>query len=122
MNIGGASNKILEAIGGVRKSGGGRIDMGQLHAMVPIMQKAAYIAALTQALEKAQASAHFNLETHKNDLWLKLDNIGVNKLAMTELAAQAASDRDKLTSSLNAMISMMKPMMQQMSQAIRNVK
>jgi hypothetical protein len=122
MNIGGATNKILQAVGGVPKSGGGKTDMAQLHAIVPIMQKAAYIAALTQALEKAQTSAHFNLETHKNDLWLKLDNIGVNKLAMTELAAQAAADQHNMIRSLNTMVSTMKPIMMQMTQVIRNLK
>ncbi|WP_156839184.1 hypothetical protein [Novosphingobium aquimarinum] len=122
MNIGGNPNKLIEAIGGLRKPGGSNVNVAALSPIMPVMQKAAYIAALSQAIEKAQASPQFNLETQKNDLWIKLGNIGANNLSQTALASQAMADMNKTLGALNTMISATSRHTKLASQVIRDLK
>ena len=51
----------------------------------PLIQQAAYIAVLHEAIDKAQKSGSFNLETQKNDLWVKLGNLTPQNLKQFEL-------------------------------------
>jgi len=43
------------------------------------MEKILYLSVLRGAIQKASESTHFNVETHINDLWVKLSQVRQNK-------------------------------------------
>ena len=100
--------------------------MGAIGAMVQAVgnsntpvdtQKALYMAALSHALDKAGNSQFFNLQTHINDLNVKLGNIGQSQdvQTLTNFIQQNQQAQQSLSEVVRSM--------QQMSSGIvRNLK
>ena len=66
-----ALQKSLSGIGGTASTAGAaKLAAGQLSQDVA---KVVFVAVLTEAINKASKSAHFNVETAINDLWIHLD-------------------------------------------------
>lgn len=101
-----ASQMAQKAAMGVISMGAGQGGMGTLGGKVnqmasmaaqklgPAVQKAAYIAALHEAIVKAEGAQMFNLETQKNDLMIKLGNISPTNVKQTALGQAIAQTQD----------------------------
>ena len=88
----GDSSAILKGIGGIvsgvkspMAQAVGNMPAPDFSVLGPMLQKASYIAILHAAIEKAEKSPAFNLETQKNDLWIKLGNLSPQNLKQFEL-------------------------------------
>ncbi len=66
-----ALQKSLSGVGGTASTAGAaKLAAGQ---MSQVVAKVVFVAVLNEAINKASKSAHFNVETAINDLWVHLD-------------------------------------------------
>ncbi|HEU0044254.1 hypothetical protein [Sphingomonas sp.] len=77
--------------------------------------KAAYMAALAHAMDKAHGSHAFNMETHINDLWVRLSNLRTSSGQLDGLheaiagSTQHSAELKQLLSGLGGVIQQMMP-------------
>ncbi|PEQ14587.1 hypothetical protein B2G71_03190 [Novosphingobium sp. PC22D] len=121
MNIGNAAavGKVLADLAltgpgpAAPAKGGIQISQSDLAKLAPMLQKAAYILALHNAIAKASSSQSFNLETQKNDLWLKLNNLTPQKIRSADLSEMMNQQQQMMT--------MLTQVVQKMSESSKGV-
>ena len=121
-SLGGVGKLITDLIDGKNGPVSGavnNIDPQALAKLGPPLQKAAYMAALHQAIAKAERSPSFNLETHKNDLWINLGNITNQNVKKSQAMQAVLSNQAQMQNILSSMTKQMSNMSKQILQNMR---
>lgn len=82
------------------------------------IEKMLYMAALNGAIKKAGDSAHFNLETHINDLWIKLSQIRQGQPDALKLQELVGKQQD-FTKALQGILQKMHTVSASVGQALK---
>lgn len=103
VDLGPAIGKAIQESAGVLSKAPAASSSGLPTLPAGSLDKILYIAVLSAALQSARGAANFNLETHVNDLWVKLDQIRQQSSQTKAVEAKVPDNPDLQFEIVNAL-------------------